>query len=45
MLTTFTVDEDCDGITGKISANDGHKNEIEILSWSWGATNSGASGR
>jgi hypothetical protein len=43
MLTTFTVDEDCDGITGKVSATNEHKDQIEIESWSWGATNSGSS--
>ncbi|MDE8653702.1 Hcp family type VI secretion system effector [Novosphingobium album (ex Liu et al. 2023)] len=30
-----------DGIDGE-SADDKHKNEIDVLSWSWGATNEGS---
>jgi hypothetical protein len=37
---SFTVDEDCDGITGTISAKNRKGNEIEVLSWSWGVSNS-----
>lgn len=32
-----------DGIEGE-STDDKHKNEIDVLSWSWGETNSGAHG-
>ena len=37
-LGSFTIDDDCDGISGKVKGS-GHKGEIEILSWSWGETN------
>ena len=33
-----------EGIKGE-SLDDKHKDEIEVLSWSWGATNSGTAGR
>lgn len=39
-LATFTVDDDCDGITGKIGATNEKKEPIEIHSWSWGVSNS-----
>jgi hypothetical protein len=41
MLGSFTVDEDCDGITGKIACTGGGKS-IEIESFSWGVSNSGS---
>jgi hypothetical protein len=37
MLATFTIDDDCDGITGSIKGSDGKKH-IDIESWSWGAS-------
>lgn len=43
MLATFTVDDDCDGIVGKISATNSKKEHIEIYSWSWGESNHGSS--
>lgn len=37
---TITVDEDCDGITGEISAKNKAGKNVEVLSWSWGVSNS-----
>jgi hypothetical protein len=44
-LGSFIVDEDCDGITGKIACTGDGGKSIEIESFSWGVSNSGASGR
>lgn len=41
MLGSFTVDEDCDGITGKIACTGDGGKSIEIESFSWGMNNSG----
>jgi hypothetical protein len=41
-LCTFTVDEDCDGITGTIAGH-GTGGKMEIESWSWGVSNGGSS--
>jgi hypothetical protein len=41
-LGSFTVDEDCDGLTGKIACTGDGGKSIEIESFSWGATNSGS---
>jgi hypothetical protein len=41
-LCTFTVDEDCDGLTGSVVGH-GTGGKIEIESWSWGVSNGGSS--
>jgi hypothetical protein len=40
-LCTFSVDQDCDGITGTFAGH-GTGGKIEIESWSWGVSNSGS---
>lgn len=39
LLSSITIDEDCDGISGTLSSKNSDGKHIEIESWSWGVSN------